>query len=882
MFYSPAGFVRLLSTSLCLGLISPLLNPVFSGLPVAHAQTSTQAQTLQKKRVVVMPFHNLSQNPADDWMGLSFAENLTQRLGALHELTVLERTQIQQLLKEQNFGQSLFSAPEQAPALGQMLGAQLMLIGTYQLQGEKLLVQARFVEVETGQVDRVLRYEVQGQKKDLYALQSQLATYFAEQFARNRSEAEKNALQQAEALTQNPEAQGAFLTAQEELVNNPQQAIRLLEKALSLDPDYVLPYAELAKIWSSEHIFSEKYGKGWVFPAKPLAAQELLQRAQTALAQAKRLNPEHLQTQSAAIYTSYAAGNKPQALDLIKKIPVEPNTAAAVFELFTFIYFDFEGPQSVGAYREIEAWANTLLQQQPAEAAQREITLSLIEMSNGLDLSATELQTLEKRVQHLQQSSPQDLGLVMTLLDLQKRQGKTDAAEHSFQRAMALSQHNGLAKMTLANLAADNEDYATQLRLSEEAIALGFQHPSIYLSLSAAHLQLGHREKAQAILHQQIQTIPHHTDALSLLSNIETSPWLVEQLKKSLHHAEQQHIYPSPSGTPLNLRLILARQYKGLNQWEKAQSTLMEALNQPGTSNSERAQVYELLSHLYFTSPYESSSPQRVDALKKALSLSADASTKVRLHQSLADEYQIYQNKPEQARAELETALLLADAQEAVEIKLALARLWESQEDHAQAQRLLDELLALPQHPAKSYYVQSTVWAAQGNYTKAAEFMATFLQKDTWAAQQPFYQNLYKSYLLETRLQAEIRDHGKAQHQTLNDLAVTYMGMQDWESAIHLLQSLIKKDPQNATFHYNLGSAYLGQHQWTEAMAALRQAVQHQKNYPAAWFNLAFAQLQAGQPDEARQSVIQLKLLQPDYPGLDALTQQLLSKGNPS
>lgn len=861
--------LRCFALSVCLGLV-PSLTPSFAHLSYAQAQSQTQ----QKKRVVVLPFQNLSQNPADEWMGLSFAENLTQRLAALKELTLLERTQIQQLIREQNFGQSVLSDPNQAPALGQMLGAQLMVIGTYQVQGDRLMIQARFVEVETGRVDRTLRYEVQGSKKDLYALQGKLATYFAEQFVRNSSEAEKKALLQSQALTQNPEAQGAYLAAQEALSNNPHQTLSLLQQAIALDPNYVLPYASLAELWASEHISAQKYGQGLLYTQPANRPKDLLQRAQAALAKAQALNADHINTQSAAAYTAYAAGQKEQALNLVKAIPIQPENIVAIFQLFTFIYFDFDGPQSLAAYQEIEAWGQRLIQQSPTKETRRQITLALFGMASNLSLPEEKHKAMEAEIQALLQETPQDLGLTLMLLSLQMKQRRMDEVQKTFNKARALSQTNGLAKMALTHVAFVQEDYPTMLALSEEAIALGFQQPVIYLSASTAHLQMGQTEQAKKILHQQIQLNPNNVQALSLLSNIETSPWLVQHLEANLQRLQHQK-KTDWTFSPLEVRSILARQYKALGEWDKALQTLEVALQAPDISAADQSQVAYEISQLFYKAPYENYTAQRVRYLQTALQHTQNPRKKVLFHKALADEYSIYQNQPEQARAQLENALLLANPEEAQEVKLALASILETQQRYPEAQRLLSEILALPQPPVNAYYEQAKLLAVQEDYTQAAQFMALFLEKDSWASQRAFYQNLYKSYLIETRLQEEIRTQKKPRAQTLNDLAVTYIGMEDWDSAVQLLQFLVKEVPDNATFHYNLGTAYLGQKQWEQAEQALFQAVQHQENYPAAWYNLAIAQLQAGKHAAARSSVIKLKLLQADYPGLDALTQQM-------
>lgn len=860
----------------------PLESTISVGSRVLAQTLSKNLTSESTQKVVVLPFQNLSQNPQDDWLGLSFAENLTQRLAELPQLTLLERTQISHIIKEQNFGQSLLSDPQQAPALGQMIGANLMVLGSYQIHGESVHIQARFVEVETGKVDRELRYEVHGNRKNLYHLQQELASAFAEQFARSASAKEKLALQSQRALTQNPEAQGAYLQAQEILANTPLKALALYEKATRLDSDYLLPYASISEVWASEVIFKKKYGFDWLFQnnpqQSPLALETAIQKSEQALREAQRINPDHISTRSAAIYLTYAQGNKAEAIDQIKQIPVTPHNTAELFQLFNFIYFDFEPPQSVAAFREVETWAQQLSAQTQGAEAQKRLSLLRIAMALEYPLPITEFAKMESQIQELISQAPNTLDLHLMQLALQIKQGKE--VSKSMITVQKLSEHNALAKLTLANTALGQKNFVLAQQLSEEAIQLGFTQPIIYLIASTAEIQLGHPERALPLLKKLIKDNPYNMDAIAMMDSHEKSQEMIQLLEKNMDYAQQRDTpFPNSAYTPLGIRQMLSQQYKDQGQWDKALSTLEQGLNLKGITATQKSELYQSLSRLYLKEPLEQYSPTRATYLQEALKTQTDPRQRVFLYKQLADEYSIYQRKPELARQYLEEALLLATQKEVQDLKLDLARLLENQENYVEAQQMVEVLLKEKEPAAKVYYVYGTLLAAQEHYVQAAKSMEQYLKRDTWAAQQSFYQNLYKSYVIEARIQEEIRTQKKPRLQTLNDLAVAYIGMKDWDGAISLLQGILEKAPEQApekaTLHYNLGTAYLAQSKWSLAQQALTKAVRQQENYPAAWYNLAVAHIKADQIPEARHALLKLKLLQPEYPGAAELIQHL-------
>ncbi len=125
-------------------------------------------------RVAVLPFKNASDDPEVEWLGVGIAESLGTDLRKIG-LYVVERAEVAKVVTEQKFGQLV--EPDRAARVGNMVGAQVILLGSYQSMGDLLAIDARMVQVATGAV--VLTERVSGKTKDFFALQRQLSAAIA-------------------------------------------------------------------------------------------------------------------------------------------------------------------------------------------------------------------------------------------------------------------------------------------------------------------------------------------------------------------------------------------------------------------------------------------------------------------------------------------------------------------------------------------------------------------------------------------------------------------------------------------------------------------------------------------------------------------------------
>jgi curli biogenesis system outer membrane secretion channel CsgG len=89
-----------------------------------------------KKRVAIATFHDKSGSGYHS-LGEGVADMLATALVKTGKFSVLERQEIEKVIKEQQFGQSFMVTPESAPKVGQILGAELFVVGSVTECGTK-------------------------------------------------------------------------------------------------------------------------------------------------------------------------------------------------------------------------------------------------------------------------------------------------------------------------------------------------------------------------------------------------------------------------------------------------------------------------------------------------------------------------------------------------------------------------------------------------------------------------------------------------------------------------------------------------------------------------------------------------------------------------
>ena len=137
-----------------------------STIPVSARQDADRSGGSLSQTVAIVPFTNLTEDPADDWIGAGIAESLTTGLPGRY--AVISRARVSDTASAGGGA----AATDEALAVGRRLGARYVVSGAYQRLGEMIRITGRFVDVATGVVIRSAK--VDGALDDLFSLEDRV------------------------------------------------------------------------------------------------------------------------------------------------------------------------------------------------------------------------------------------------------------------------------------------------------------------------------------------------------------------------------------------------------------------------------------------------------------------------------------------------------------------------------------------------------------------------------------------------------------------------------------------------------------------------------------------------------------------------------------
>jgi class 3 adenylate cyclase/TolB-like protein len=197
--------------------------------------------------IAVLPFRNLSGDPAHDFLGDLIAEDLIGDLSRNADLLVISR------LSTTPFRDRLYEPRNVAD----VLGVRYVMSGSLRTSGTRLRLMAELTEAEAGRVIWAEHFD--GSLENVFELQDHLSRDVA-----RRAVPFMRQLELQRARSQRPENLTAYertlravdllhRSSREDLV----EARAMFEAAIASDPSYAVPYAWLAR-W---HVL--RVGQGW-------------------------------------------------------------------------------------------------------------------------------------------------------------------------------------------------------------------------------------------------------------------------------------------------------------------------------------------------------------------------------------------------------------------------------------------------------------------------------------------------------------------------------------------------------------------------------------------------------------------------------------------
>jgi len=201
-----------------------LRTPAFSGLALPD-----------KPSVAVLPFTNLSRDPAQEYFSDGVTEDLITGLSKLSGLFVIARN-------------SVFTYKGKAVKVsdvGRDLGVRYVLEGGVQRAGSRVRITAQLVDATTGYHIWAERYD--REVRDIFTLQDEVTQQIVRALEVRLTEDEQGRMSQVP--TGHPEAYDLVLRGEDERRRTTREANaqsrRLFVKALDLDPEYARAYMGL-------------------------------------------------------------------------------------------------------------------------------------------------------------------------------------------------------------------------------------------------------------------------------------------------------------------------------------------------------------------------------------------------------------------------------------------------------------------------------------------------------------------------------------------------------------------------------------------------------------------------------------------------------------
>lgn len=142
---------------------------IFFGIMLANQVTG---QYQSSATLTIPSFTNHSKNPEYDWMNEAIADMLTTDIASTKKIRVVNRLELKKILDEQKFIHSDFSSDQDKIKLGNMVGASLILTGSYTIIQDQIRVDAQIFDVSKGISEGGATAE--GSLSDLFVIQKKL------------------------------------------------------------------------------------------------------------------------------------------------------------------------------------------------------------------------------------------------------------------------------------------------------------------------------------------------------------------------------------------------------------------------------------------------------------------------------------------------------------------------------------------------------------------------------------------------------------------------------------------------------------------------------------------------------------------------------------
>jgi adenylate cyclase len=202
---------------------------------------------LDKTRIAVLPFTNMSPDPSDEYFSDGMTEELIASLSGVTGLSVIARTSVMKYK----------GASKSASEVARELNAGTLIEGSVRKAGDRVRITVQLIDGQSESHSWAQNYDKQ--LNDIFAIQSDVAKQVASSLQVRLLSSDRKKLERAP--TKSIEAYTLYLKALYEVERggaSPEalrKAIVIYKEAVDVDPNFALAYAELAFCYNQAGFF---------------------------------------------------------------------------------------------------------------------------------------------------------------------------------------------------------------------------------------------------------------------------------------------------------------------------------------------------------------------------------------------------------------------------------------------------------------------------------------------------------------------------------------------------------------------------------------------------------------------------------------------------
>jgi TolB-like protein/Tfp pilus assembly protein PilF len=287
-----------------------LLGAVVAGFVFVSKKSTKSTSAVSGKSIAVLPFENLSRDPANAYFADGVTDSLTTDLAQIHSLRVVSFQSVRQFKGEEH---------KSLPEIARALNVENVVEGSVQQSGDTVMINAQLVQAATDQHLWAGRYT--RKTRDLLDAQSEIVRAIADAVKIEITPKETTRLATQRPI--DPEAQSHYFLGRYHYGEGTEAGFRTAiseyERAIAKEPNFAAAYAGIASCYSS--LSSSVY----------VPPREAMPLAEKAARRAIELDPELAEAHAAIGFIDlFYHWNRAEAeRELRKAIELNPNYSTA-------------------------------------------------------------------------------------------------------------------------------------------------------------------------------------------------------------------------------------------------------------------------------------------------------------------------------------------------------------------------------------------------------------------------------------------------------------------------------------------------------------------------------------------------------------------------